>query len=201
MASAEGPVRTDVLDIRLFGPITAERAGDTVSLGGPRQRAVLARLALAPGQVVTVDRLVDDVWAGDPPATAVNTLQSYVSLLRRVLDVTRFEDAVTDAREALVADPGRALDRLDAGLAEWHGPVLADVADEDWARPAAIRWDELRLEALETRFDALLALGRHGEAVPELERTVDEHPLREGFARRLMVALYRSGRQAEALRV
>src|SRR5918995_7063411 len=126
MASAEGPVRTDVLDIRLFGPITAERAGETVSLGGPRQRAVLARLALAPGQVVTVDRLVDDVWAGDPPATAVNTLQSYVSLLRRALgdpnllrregpgyaltvdrgtlDATRFEDAVTDARDALAAD-------------------------------------------------------------------------------------------------
>ena len=79
--------------------------------------------------------------------------------------------------------------------------MLADVADEDWARPAAVRWDELRLEALEARFDALLALGRHSEAVPELERTVDEHPLREGFARRLMVALYRTGRQADALRV
>ena len=75
------------------------------------------------------------------------------------------------------------------------------MADEEWARPAAVRWDELRLEALETRFDALLALGRHGEAVGELERTTDEHPLREGFARRLMVALYRSGRQADALRV
>ena len=110
-----------------------------------------------------------------------------------MLDVTRFEDAVTEAREALAADPGRALARLDAGLAEWHGPVLADVADEDWARPAAVRWDELRLEALEARFDALLALGRHSEAVPELERTVDEYPLREGFARRLMIALYRSG--------
>src|SRR5688572_12058872 len=167
--AAEAGVKTDVLDIRLLGPITAERGGETVSLGGPRQRAVLARLALAPGQVVTVDRLVDDVWAGDPPATAVNTLQSYVSLLRRalgdahhlrregpgyvltvgrdVLDVTRFEDAITTAREALVSDPGRALERLDAGLAEWHGPVLADVADEDWARPAAVRWDELRLEA------------------------------------------------------
>jgi DNA-binding SARP family transcriptional activator len=216
-------VEVDVLDIRLLGPISAERNGETVSLGGPRQRAVLARLALVPGQVVTVDRLVDDVWAGDPPATAVNTLQSYVSLLRRalgdaqylrregpgyvlsvargVLDATRFADAVAEAREALATDPSRALARLEAGLGEWHGPVLADVADEDWARPAAVRWDELRLEALETRFDALLALGRHGEAIPELERTVDEHPLREGFARRLMVALYRSGRQAEALRV
>ncbi len=211
------------LDIRLLGPIGAERDGDTVSLGGPRQRAVLARLALVAGQVVTVDRLVDDVWAGDPPVTAVNTLQSYVSLLRRalgdagllrregpgyvltverqLLDVHRFEDQVTDARAALAADPSRALAHLEAGLAEWHGPVLADVADEDWARPAAVRWDELRLEAMEARFDALLALGRHGEAVPELERVVDEHPLREGFARRLMVALYRNGRQADALRI
>jgi DNA-binding SARP family transcriptional activator len=211
------------LDIRLLGPIAAERNGDGVSLGGPRQRAVLARLALVAGQVVTVDRLVDDVWAGDPPQTAVNTLQSYVSLLRRalgdaallrregpgyvltaergLLDAYRFEDRVAEARAALAADPGRALAHLEAGLAEWHGPVLADVADEDWARPAAVRWEELRLEALEARFDALLALGRHSEAVPELERTVDEHPLREAFARRLMVALYRCGRQADALRV
>jgi DNA-binding SARP family transcriptional activator/tetratricopeptide (TPR) repeat protein len=210
------------LDVRLLGPITAERDGESVSLGGPRQRAVLARLALVAGQVVTVDRLVDDVWAGDPPATAVNTLQSYVSLLRRALgdagllrregpgyvlttgratlDAFRFEDHVADARASLATDPGRALAHLAAGLAEWHGPVLADVADEDWARPAAVRWDELKLEALEARFDALLALGRHSEAVPELERTVDEHPLREGFSKRLMVALYRSGRQADALR-
>ncbi|MET0146892.1 MAG: BTAD domain-containing putative transcriptional regulator [Ilumatobacteraceae bacterium] len=203
--------------------MTAERDGEAVSLGGPRQRAVLARLALVSGQVVTVDRLVDDVWAGDPPVTAVNTLQSYVSLLRRalgdaqllrregpgyvlviergVLDAARFEDRVADARASLATDPQTALTHLEAGLAEWHGPVLADVADEEWARPAAVRWDELRLEALEARFDALLALGRHGEAVGELERTVDEYPLREAFARRLMVALYRSGRQADALRV
>ena len=217
---AAGRGRT--LDIRLLGPIAAERDGEPVSLGGPRQRAVLARLALVAGQVVTVDRLVDDVWAGDPPATAVNTLQSYVSLLRRalgdpgllrregpgyvltadreLLDVHRFEDRVAAARAALVTDPALTLSHLEAALAEWHGPVLAEVADEDWARAGAVRWEELRLEALETRFDALLALGRHAEAVPELERMVDEHPLREGFARRLMLALYRSGRQAEALR-
>ena len=215
--------RAGALDIRLLGPITAERDGEPASLGGPRQRAVLARLALARGQVVTVDRLVEDVWAGEPPATAVNTLQSYVSLLRRALgdpqllrregpgymlavdgdvfDASRFEDCVAKARAALHDDPSTALLHVEAGLAEWHGPALADVVDEEWARPAAVRWDELRLEALETRFDALLALGRHGEAVGELERTTDEHPLREGFARRLMIALYRSGRQADALRV
>ncbi len=123
--------RAGALDIRLLGPITAERDGEPASLGGPRQRAVLARLALARGQVVTVDRLVDDVWAGDPPATAVNTLQSYVSLLRRalgdaqllrregpgyvlavdgdVVDASRFEDRVAEARAALHDDPGTAL--------------------------------------------------------------------------------------------
>ena len=94
MRSGIAAGRARRLDIRLLGPITAERDGEAVSLGGPRQRAVLARLALVVGHVVTVDRLVDDVWAGDPPATAVNTLQSYVSLLRRALgdaDVVRRE--------------------------------------------------------------------------------------------------------------
>ncbi len=213
--------RSRGLDIRLLGPITAERDGEPVSLGGPRQRAVLARLALVVGHVVTVDRLVDDVWAGDPPATAVNTLQSYVSLLRRafgdahavrregpgyvlavdrdVLDAARFEDRLAEARALGASDA--ALRALDAALAEWRGPVMADVADEEWARSAAVRWDELRLSALESRYDALLALGRHGEAVSELERTSDEYPLREGFARRLMIALYRSDRQADTLRV
>jgi len=217
-----GPARQvgRTLDIRLLGPITAERDGEPVSLGGPRQRAVLARLALVVGHVVTVDRLVDDVWAGDPPATAVNTLQSYVSLLRRALgdaqalrregpgyvlaierdalDAARFEDRVAEARA--LGTSAAALDVLDAGLSEWRGPVMADVADEEWARSAAVRWEELRLAALEARFDVLLATGRHGEAVAELDRALDEHPLREGFARRLMIALYRSDRQADALR-
>ena len=192
-----------------------------MSLGGPRQRAVLARLALVAGHVVTVDRLVDDVWPGGPPTTAVNTLQSYVSLLRRALgdantlrregpgyllavdrhalDVARFEDGVAEARRLGPGDEALAL--LDAALAEWRGPVMADVIDEEWARSAAVRWEELRMSALEARYDALLALGRHAEAVVELERTSDEYPLREGFARRLMIALYRSDRQADALRV
>jgi DNA-binding SARP family transcriptional activator len=211
-----------MLDIRLLGPVGAERGGEPVALGGPRQRAVLARLALVAGQVVTVDRLIDDVWAGEPPATAVNTLQSYVSLLRRALggaerllregpgyalavdrselDTARFEDRLASAREQLASDPRRALDELDAALAEWRGPVLADVADEEWARAAAVRWDDMRLAALEARFDALLALGRNTEAIGELERAIDEHPFREGFTERVMIALYRSGRQTEALR-
>ena len=183
---------------------------------------MLARLAIGDGQVVTVDRLVEDVWAGDPPTTAVNTLQSYVSLLRRglgdpsllrregpgyilavrrdQLDVARFEDLVSEGLEAVADAPDVALAKLDAALDEWRGPALADVADEEWARSAAVAWGELRITALEGRFDALLALGRHAEAAGELERATEEHPLREGLARRLMIALYRSGRQADALR-
>ncbi len=210
------------VDIRLLGPVAAFRDGEPGALGGPRQRAVLARLALAAGQVVTTDRLIDDVWAGEPPPTAVNTVQSYVSLLRRalggpafvrrdgpgyvldvgreVLDVHRFEDGVAVAEAELVTDPAAALERLDQALGEWRGPCMADVADEEWARAAAVRWDELRLVASEARFDALLALGRAAEAATGLERMTEEHPLREGFVRRLMLALYRSGRQAAALR-
>jgi DNA-binding SARP family transcriptional activator len=210
------------LDIHLLGPIGAERDGEPVFLGGPPQRAVLARLAIAAGQLVTIDRLVDDVWAGEPPSTAVNTLQSYVSLLRRALgdprhlrregpgyvltvsreqiDATRFEDLSAAGRAALASAPDDALVKLDAALDEWHGQAFGDFADAEWARPTAVLWEELRLAALEARFDALLALARHVDAVGELERATDEHPRREGFARRLMIALYRSGRQPDALR-
>ena len=157
--------------------------------GDGREHAAELRLAAAPG-------------ARRPPAAAPGGARVRAGRRRAsVFDACRFEDRVAEARAALHGDPSTALLHVEAGLAEWHGPALADVVDEEWARPAAVRWDELRLEALETRFDALLALGRHGEAVGELERTTDEHPLREGFARRLMIALYRSGRQADALRV
>ena len=177
------------LDIHLLGPVGAERDGEAVSLGGPPQRAVLARLAIAAGQVVAVDRLVADVWAGEPPATAVNTLQSYVSLLRRALgdprhlrregsgyvltvsrdqiDATRFEDRVAAGRAAIASAPDAALVELDAALDEWRGRALGDFADEEWARPAAVRWEELRLAAVEARSDALLALARRGDAAGE----------------------------------
>ncbi|MET0460687.1 MAG: BTAD domain-containing putative transcriptional regulator, partial [Ilumatobacteraceae bacterium] len=210
------------VDIRVLGPVAAFRDDEAAALGGPRQRAVLARLALVAGQVVTADRLIDDVWSGAPPPTATNTLQSYVSLLRRslgaaglirregpgyvldidrpLLDANRFEDAVGRANRLLPDDPAAALELLDAALGEWRGPCLVDVRDEEWARPAVARWDELRLAATEARFDALLALDRAAEAATGLERTSEEHPLREGLVSRLMLALYRAGRQADALR-
>src|SRR3954452_9837141 len=150
------------VDIRLLGPVAAFRDGEPGALGGRRQRAVLARLALVAGQVVTVDRLIADVWSGEPPATATNTVQSYVSLLRRalgaaefvrrdgpgyvldvdwgMLDAHRFEDGVAAASAKGAADPAGALELLDSALGEWRGPCLADVADEEWARAAAVRW-------------------------------------------------------------
>ncbi len=210
------------LDLRLLGSVTAERAGDPVALGGPRQRAVLARLALARGAVVTTDRLIDDIWSGEPPASANNTLQSYVSLLRRALgdpgqlrregpgyrldvpadalDYQRFEQAVAAGQAQLELDPEAAVACFDEALAEWRGPALADFSDEEWATTDAQRLGELRLIAAECRFRGLLQCGRHAQAIPELERAVSEHPLREGLAAQLMIALYRSGRQADALR-
>jgi DNA-binding SARP family transcriptional activator len=184
---------------------------------------VLARLAIAGGAVVAADRIIDDLWDGDPPRSATNTLQSYVSNLRRVLGddtsvvVERVGDgyridpagaALTAARfEALVAEgsgDGADLDRriaaLDAALALWHGPALGDLADEPWARGPAVRLEELRLAATEARFELLLAAGRHAVIVGDIEAEATAHPLRERLTALLVLALYRSGRQAEALR-
>jgi DNA-binding SARP family transcriptional activator len=217
------PPPTD-LAIFLLGPLRAERSGAPLTLGGRRQKAVLARLAVVAGQVVSVDRLIDDLWAGEPPASAGNTLQSYVSNLRRILggggpaiervgDGYRLapESATVDAArfEALVAaatSPGAGLAvgeriaRLDEGLALWHGRAVADFADEAWAQGEAVRLDELRLAATEERFALQLEAGQHGVIVGELTAAVAEHPLRERLTALLVLALYRCGRQAEALR-
>ena len=157
--------------------------------GDGRQHAAELRLAAAPS-----------ARRSRPPAPGGSGLRPH-RRPRELLDVHRFEDRVAAARAALVSGSGTERSatsrrRSPSGtVRSWRrSPTRTGRA------PAAVRWEELRLEALETRFDALLALGRHAEAVPELERMVDEHPLREGFARRLMLALYRSGRQAEALR-
>ncbi len=212
----------DGLMLRVLGPTTLERDGQSVGIGGPRQRAVLARLALAEGHLVTVDRLVDDIWGPDASLSIQSTLHSYVSRLRGALgdpgrlrrdgpgyvldllphqfDSVVYERNVLRAQERAATDPLGALEQLDQAAAWWRGPALADVFDAAWASAAAVRLDEIRITALACRFDALLALGRHAASVGELERAVDEHPLQERFAAQLMLALYRSGRQADALR-
>ena len=214
------------LQLSLLGPVRVRRGDAEVALGGRRQKSVLVRLAIVAGDVVPVERVIDDLWGGEPPASAANTLQSYVSNLRREigskaapvierigdgyrLDVgavdlvsTRFEQLVAQASgpasAALGVDDRVAV--LEEALALWHGQAVADFADEPWARGAAVRLDELRLAAEEARFDLLLDAGRHAVAVGELSAAVDAHPLRERFAAQLVLALYRCGRQSEALR-
>lgn len=190
-------------------------------LGGPKQRAVLAALLLHRGEIVSTDRLIDELWGDRPPASAAKTVQVYVSNLRKALgdgvlvtrgrgyvleaehgqvDVDRFETLVTEGRDALRAgDAQLASDRLRQALALWRGPALADFAYEPFAQGEAARLEEERLAALEDRIDADLALGRHAELVGELDALVREHPLRERLHAQLMLALYRSGRQADAL--
>jgi len=198
----------------VLGPLRARGPGGEVALGGRRQRAVLARLAIAGGEVVAAERVIDDLWDGDPPRSATNTLQSYVSNLRRVLghdgsvvvervgDGYRIDPAgaalVSTRFEQLVADGSMAA--LDEALALWHGPALGELADEPWARGPAVRLEELRLAATEARFELLLAAGRHAVIVGDIEAAATAHPLRERLTALLVLALYRSGRQAEALR-
>jgi DNA-binding SARP family transcriptional activator len=201
--------------------------GRTAGLGGPRQRSVLAFLLLNPGQVVPVDRIIDALWEDAAPRAAKSTLRGYVSHLRRALadpapvlagplitrpsgyqldiepgqiDAVRFERLLAEGRRLLRDD--RAADAarvLREALALWRGPALADLATEPWARAHCTSLEEQRQAAIEARIQADLALGRHVELVSELETLAAEYPLREELAAHRMLALYRSGRQAEAL--
>jgi DNA-binding SARP family transcriptional activator len=211
-----------VFELRLLGPVQAVRAGRDVPLGGPRQRALLALLALDAGGVVPAGRLVEELWLGRPPLGAATTLRSYVSRLRSALapevavvargggyalnagpgqlDVRRFEALVAEGQAAVGRGEAVAAgNRFREALALWRGPALADVADvEPLAREGA-RLEELRLAAVEGRLEADLATGSHAEVAGELERLAAEYPLRERLWRLLMLALYRGGRQADAL--
>ncbi len=213
------------MDFRILGQLEAVDDGEPVKLGAPQQRALLARLLISSNEVVTVDRLAEDLWRGDPPDSARHTLHVYISRLRKVidpdhtrlrhdghgyrlavapdeLDAMRFERLAAEGRGALAGDdPATATTLLREALEIWRGSALADVADEAYARDEAIRLEELRQGTLEQRVWADLALGRHGEVVEELRALVAEYPLREILWEQLMLALYRCGRQAEALRV
>ncbi|WOX15552.1 BTAD domain-containing putative transcriptional regulator [Streptomyces sp. N50] len=214
----------------VLGPVTAwDAAGDAIALKGRRHRAVLARLLVARRRVVPVGRLVADLWAdqAEPPADATGAIRTFVAALRRALeperpprtparllvtegpgyalraepetvDAWRFERAVT---AAAALPPPRALNHLQEALSWWRGPAYADFADEPWARAERSRLTELRLHAVERRAEAQLALGRAAEAVPDLDAHVAEHPWREDAWRLLTLALYRTGRQGDALAV
>ena len=218
------------MEVRFLGRFDVVQEGRSIPIGGGRQRALLAILALHPKQVVPVGRLIDDLWPEDPPESAHGTLQAYVSRLRKalrgelvngggdailfehggyVLDIAadhvdsyRFERLVEEAeRHGEGGDIDRAADTLSDALALWRGPPLPDFANEPFAQAEIARLDELRLRALEARIDADLARGRDAALVAELEALVAEHPHREGFRRQLMLALYRCGRQGDALDV
>ncbi|MHB8399679.1 MAG: AfsR/SARP family transcriptional regulator [Candidatus Limnocylindrales bacterium] len=201
----------------ILGPIAAHVEGRAVDLGGARARAVLAILLVNRNAVVSVDRIVDLVWSGDSPPTATAALQNLIARLRRLLgpdaietrppgyvlrvgagavDVERFEALVERARTAAPREAGTLL-REALGL--WRGPAIADLASERFAEGEIARLEELRLGALEARIDADLASGRHEAVVGELEALVAEHPYRERLHGQRILALYRSGRQAEAL--
>jgi predicted ATPase/DNA-binding SARP family transcriptional activator len=203
---------------RILGSLEVEGAE---SLGGPRPRALLRALLLAAGETVSPDRLIDAVWPEDPPAGALHALQVHLSQLRKAipggrerlvtepggyravvgpdeLDSLRFQRLAREGRERLAAGDARAASALlDEALALWRGPVEGTAAGDAEAR----RLEELRLATTEDRLAAAVQLGRHHEAVAELERLVHEHPLREGPRGQLMLALYRGGRQAAALAV
>ena len=205
------------MEFRLLGPLEVEEEGKVIPLGGAKQRALLALLLLDRGRAVSTDRLVDEIWAGAPPQTAAKSIQVYVSGLRKLLgegrivtrergyelrvesgetDVDRFDELVRTASEA---PPGEAAVLLQDALALVRGRPLEDVSLEPWAAAEATRLEERILAATEARIDADLALGRHRELHPRARAFVAEHPFREGFLEQLMLALYRSGRQADAL--
>ncbi|GAA1306310.1 ATP-binding protein [Saccharothrix xinjiangensis] len=213
-----------MVEFRVLGPVEVVHAGRPLALGGPRHRRLLAALLLRAGDVVPAGTLVHALWGDAPPRSARAMLHVRTSELRAALriaevrlssraggyvlgagpedvDAWRFERLAAAGAAALAAgEPGRARDDLGAGLALWRGPALAEFADEPFARPDVARLGELRLRALENRVAADLDLGRHAELVAELGALVAENPLRERFWGQLVLALYRTGRQGEALR-
>ena len=212
-----------IVEFRILGSVEVSDGGLVKDLGGLRERTLLARLLLSAGQVVSADRLADDLWAGQPPPHWMATLRVYVSRLRRALgsgsaaiathppgyrielrpgelDAHRFDGLVAAARDDMAAGrPEAAAARLREALALWRGPALSDVADFGFAQADVIRLEEARLAAIEDRVEADLACGRHASLASELEGLAAAHPLRERLCGQRVLALYRCGRQADAL--
>ena len=217
------------MEIRILGPLEVVAAGDPVDLPSGKARLLLAALVVHANQVVSTDRLFEFLWRGQPPDSAANTPQTYVSHLRRSLepdrmprrqsrlvitrepgyllavdrdqiDAVRFERLVGEARLVLGSAPDKAAALLHTALSLWRGEPLADFTFEPFAQSEITRLTDLRLTALEDRIEAELALGGHTALCSELAQLAREHPLRERLSSQLMVALYRCGRQAEALR-
>jgi DNA-binding SARP family transcriptional activator/tetratricopeptide (TPR) repeat protein len=210
------------VEFKLLGPLRVLRDGEALEPGSPKQRALLIDLLVHHGEVVSRDQLIEDLWVGSPPSTGFGVLQNYVSQLRKALgpgllatrgrgyaldidpdalDSIRFERLL---RRAHAAQAGGDADSAAALLREartlWRGPALADVAGEPFALPEIARLSELRAAAAELEVEVELDAGRHREVVARLERLLADHPLRERLWVLLMLALYRSGRQADALR-
>ncbi len=202
---------------RVLGPLEVANESGPLNLGGQKQRALLGLLLLHAGEALSIDRIVDELWGEQPPRTATTSLQNIVSHLRKLLgadvlvtrppgyaltvgpdelDLSRFERLVAEARRSTGDERTRILREA---LALWRGPPLADLAYEAFAQGDIQRLEELRLDALEQRLDAELVAGSGAELVGELESLVAQYPLRERLRGHLMLALYRSGRQAEAL--
>ncbi len=215
-----------MMRFRLLGPLEIRAGGDWRGIGAPKWRSVLAALLIHPGQIVSADTLINEVWGDAPPARAANLISIYVLRLRRLMDdedsrllVTRapgyqllltpsdtdalvFEAMVRDGRRAFAAgDPQGAASQLTEALALWHGPPLADVPPTPFVEAEAERLNELHLGAIELRITAELACGGHAQAVAEIRRLLADHPLREGLWLLLMRALDGAGRHAEALEV
>jgi DNA-binding SARP family transcriptional activator/streptogramin lyase len=212
------------MQVRILGPLEVWDDGRAVDIGTGRRRAVFVLLTLRANEVVSSDRLIDELWGDAAPPTAAKALQNHVSHLRKALgpasgalvtqapgyrlqlhddelDAWVFEQLVSEGRRQLAADPARASERLSHALALWRGAPLAEFQYERFAQPEIARLEELWLGAVEDRTDADLASGAGRELVPELEALVAGHPLRERLRGALMLALYRSGRQTEALEV
>jgi predicted ATPase/class 3 adenylate cyclase/DNA-binding winged helix-turn-helix (wHTH) protein len=215
------------MDFRILGPLEALDGGQPVALEGSKRRALLALLLLHANETLSSDRLIDELWGEQPPATAAKTLQVHVSRLRKALtggaaagsdvvvtrehgyelrveleqiDAHRFERLLNEGRRELAADrPHEALAAFEEALALWRGPPLADLAYEPFAQVEVARLEDLRAETLEQLIEAKLALGRHVEVIGQLEALIDEHPFRERLRAQLMLALYRADRQADAL--